>query len=258
MNPAFHPDALVIDTRLARTGEKHLGVWRWKRDDDFAPLWSAANDAARVAGGFFADRETYDNDEHLSVFGKAEKVRESAKSALRDFGAAQKRLTSALAKIAATRQQLAAVRPIPAGVEGVAERLLDIELARALREMPANDRQDVARRLLSGEEQRVIEAVLRVPAIVSGLSENMRGLIEHAAIQREHPEQVMRAEAMKEAASMAQRIVTKSARLVLEHAGLDLGDQLKALGGEWRGIIPAHGPEDAMDALARKHAQEAA
>lgn len=253
MKSAFHPDALTVDTR-SPTGEKYLGTWRWNRDGDFAALWAAANDAARTAAGFFSDRETLDGDEHLSTLGRSERLREKAKASLREFGAAQRRLNAALAEVSDRRQRLAAVPPVPAGVDGLAERLLDIELARALREMPADDRQEFAGGMLSGSHQRVIESVLRLPAIVSGLTENMHTLIENAAIRREHPDALMKAEALTEAASMAQHVLSKSASLMLEGAGLDLAEQLQAVAGNWRGVIPATGADDAMDAIARRHA----
>lgn len=243
-------DAITIDTR-GPVGEKYLMNWRWPRDADFAPLWLAANGVVNEASAFFMSRETINGDPELSDNGKKSRLENLAKERIGQIGKMQKRLNQAAEDIAAAGRNLAAVKPYGNGPEGATTAVLDAEIARALRELPTDERDKIAKGLMSGQDQRVIDAVLRLPGFVTGVSENMRGLIEAAAIRREHPEAVMKQEALTEAAQGAQTVIRGAAGLLLEHSGLDLQAQMRALGGEWRGIL--RGREDAMDALARRY-----
>lgn len=247
----FNPDSVVLDTKSFR-GEKHLLVWRWARDSDFSALWHVASAAANEAGAFFLARETVINDADLSESGKRTRLENLAKGCLAAIGALQKSLNQSGETIAAQGRELAAVKPYGAGSEAAATAIVDAEIARALRELPENEREKIARGLLSGEQQRVVDAVLRLPPLVSGLSENVAGMIRAAAIRREHPELVAKTEQLGEALAGAQIVVRKSAAAVIDSSGLDLPKQLESLQGSWKGVIP--GREDALSALSNKYA----
>lgn len=249
----FTPDAVVLDTKSFR-GEKHLLVWRWARDGDFGKLWHAANAAVNQAAAYFLTRESVNADADLSDAGKRSRLEAAATLHLAEIGRLQKSLSEAGETIAAQGRELAAVKPYGAGSEAAATAIVDAEIARTLRELPESQREKIARSLLSGEHQRVVDAVLRLPPLVSGLSENVTGMIRAAAIRREHPGQVAKMEQLGEALAGAQIVVRKSAAAVIDSSGLDLPKQLESLQGSWKGIIP--GREDALTALSNKYAAQ--
>lgn len=251
---SFDPNSLVLDRKTAG-GEKYLATWKWPRDGDFSALWHAANSAVNESSAYFLARESINSDVDLSDSGKKSRLEAVAKNRLAEIGRAQKSLNQATEDIATQGRALAAVRPYGAGPEAAAMAVLDAEIARALRELPTEQRDKIARGLLSGQDPRVTEAVLRLPSFVTGISENMRVHIEAAAIRREHPEAVKKQEQLSDAARGAQAVLRGAAAQLLDHSGLDLQAQLAALGGDWRGIL--RGPGDAMDALARKYATPA-
>lgn len=245
----FDSNALTIDRRNAM-GEKYLGSWRHLRDGDFAPLWKAANDARGAAADFYMHAQTVTGDANLSDHGKSSKLTEHAKASLRGIGKAQQLLNDAVAEIKAERAKLTAAER-KTGTDGLAQTILDLEYARLVREMPQAQRDQIARQLLAGEHPQIVEAVLRLPAMATGLTENMVSMIEKAAINRTHPEAVMRHEQLEAAIQTAQSVIRQSAAVLGEGAPpLDMSEQIQALGGNWRGIL--QGPEGAMDAIAAR------
>lgn len=79
----------------------------------------------------------------------------------------------------------------------------------------------------------------------------VESLIEKSAINRTHPEAVMRHEQLEAAIQTAQSVIRQSAAVLGEGAPpLDMAEQIQALGGNWRGIL--QGPEGAMDAIAAR------
>lgn len=243
---SFDANALTI---ARPQGEKYLGSWRHLRDGDFAPLWKAANDARGAAAEYFLHANSVQSDANLSDHGKAQRLTEHGKASLRGIGQAQKLLNESVAQIRAERAKLTAAER-KTGTDGLAQTILDVELARMLRELPQAQRDTMARQLLSGEHPQIIEAVLRLPPMASGLTENMVSLIERAAVQRTHPDAVLKFEQLEGAIQNAQHIVRQSASVLQEAApALNLSEKIRALDGNWRGVID--GPADAMDALAR-------
>lgn len=137
--------------------------------------------------------------------------------------------------------------------------MLDAAICQLVRGMSQVEREELLPRLVSGEEARVIEAVLRAPGILSAMSDSMRSSIETAAIRRQHPEAVMLQESLEEAAGLTQHVLREAVALVIESSGLGELEALGALGDDWRGLVkPLGGSDEITDSLAKRYAPQEA
>lgn len=246
---SFDSNALTIN-RPGLKGEKFLASWRHPRADSFAELWQAANDARGYAQDFFMHAESINSDIHLSDEGRKSKLTERGKESLRLIGQAQKLLNEAVGEIQSERAKLTATER-KTGTDGLAQTILDVEFARMLREFDQNQRDTMARQLMAGEHPQIIEAVIRLPGMATGLTENMRQMIERAEVERRYPNELMKMNELDAAVVTAQRVIRESANVLLQEApAMDLSEQIEALEGEWRGVI--RGNNGAMDAIARR------
>lgn len=238
------PDAVAIDN-----GNSYhlLAVWRHPRDEAFSPLWEIAL-AARTAVANMLDRlENVRQNDRLSDRAKQEDEREIARRTLADLGEQQRRLNKATDDLNAKRMRLAEVPPADA-----AQATVDVAIASFFRELTGDARSALLAEMVAGSQPRIVEALLRLPTVMFGITEKLAATIEGNAIVRRAPEQARHLQQMDEALSTAQLALTRAVALVNDSSGLTLEDRMVSLGsGAWQAHVKDGAP-GALAALARR------
>ncbi|HEY0877936.1 MAG TPA: hypothetical protein VGE10_05740, partial [Zeimonas sp.] len=159
-------------------GREHVvGMWRHPSDGRFAVLRGLAKKAVQAIEGFELGREQIASDPRRSAHAVAEDTKAVARERLRELGRAQEHLSQEARKLADERAQLAAVPGYAGSPDGAAMAVVDVAIAARLRELDAAERSAL---LLSGENPRAVEVALRLPAMLTGISEPMRRSVERA------------------------------------------------------------------------------
>jgi len=120
------------------------------------------------------------------------KTREAAALTLREKGLragekAAEVLDRARDRLAATRARLELETASPPVPRDPGAMMLEGEIRAALARMPAGDRSAAIRQVFSDREDSVIGAVLRGPALLSGLSPEERGMLQDRYRTERHP-----------------------------------------------------------------------
>jgi hypothetical protein len=239
------PDSIAIEH-----GEQffYLAHWRHPRDGAFAGLWSIVVSTRAKAASFFSRRANVLADSRLSDTAKKDDEKQLAIETLRALGSEQRDLNQAIASHDTERRRLAQV---PAADS--AQMLLDIELARYFRSLTEPEREALVGALVSGRESRFVDAVMRLPTRLFGLTEEMAGIIRAHAIERKAPAEVERLRELHAAAQTAQRVIAKSVEIITNSSALTLQERMAALGKDAWQIHIKDGAPDALEALARKY-----
>lgn len=253
-----HPDALTVeDDSTSPVRFYHLATWSHPRADDFAPLWSAANDARGALRGYFVKRRDILANARLSAAAQQDDIREAALVALRELGGYQRRLNDAVERIDARRLKLADVAPADA-----ATTVLDVAIGdylRSLQGVQGDARERFLAGLVSGAEPRAVEAVLRLPTFLTGLSPELLAVVHKAAIERAEPQEVLKLDQLAKAVGTAQHVLTRAFELISGSVSLQLGETIRAAGSDaWKALVkmPTGDPEVAA-AIARRHLADA-
>lgn len=250
MTRAFGIDDLTID---GPDKTHYLATWRHQRDGKFADLWHTATGGRAVASGFLNSTAAIKGDQRLSDSAKREDSKAKTLEALRDLGDRQRGLNSKLAALHDERSKLAAV---PGYNGDAALATVDIAIASHLRSLTGTERERAIADLAPGGDQRMVEAVLRLPRALTGLSPETHAVVTSRAIERANPEAVQEMQELDEAAQAAQRVLSKAFHLITDGADLEIKDLLVNLGdGAWQQHVKAGNPE-AVEALARRYAAE--
>lgn len=178
-------------TAVIEGKQRIIAVWPHERAGEFADVYAIASGAAQRVEHLALTINRIVNDDRLSPMAKEEDRKAAGVEPLRVLASLAQRLEEIKKEHHKQAAQLAAVEPYRNG--DTATPLIDLEIARFLRE------QDDARRvplLLLGEAPRMTEAAIRLPAQLSGLSNEAHNRITKAAIERARP---------AEAAHMAER-----------------------------------------------------
>lgn len=246
-----HPDALTVeDDSTSPVRFYHLATWSHPRADDFAPLWSAANDARGALRGYFVKRRDILANARLSAAAQQDDIREAALVALRELGGYQRRLNDAVERIDARRLKLADVAPADA-----AAAVVDLAIGDYLRGLQGDARERFLAGLVSGAEPRAVEAVLRLPTFLTGLSPELLAAVRNAAIERAEPQEVLKLDQLGKAVATAQHVLVRCFELISGSVAMELGDLIRAAGGDaWKDLVkmPTGDPEVAA-AIARRH-----
>ncbi|HHY49656.1 MAG TPA: hypothetical protein GYA10_07910 [Alphaproteobacteria bacterium] len=241
-----NPDALTVsDESQSPPRFHHLAAWRHARDGAHSPLWEAALAARGALSDFFTRRKDILADERRSDRAKQDDTRAAALEALRELGDAQRRLNTSAEETRADRLKLAGVAPA-----SPADAIADLDIARHFRSLGERDRQVFLQALVSGQEPRAVDAVLRLPGFLFGLTPEMVAIIRVAAVEREHPKEVGRLRSLDEAAQTAQHVLKRCAAILEESTALSLEDLMRGYGdGAWQHFV--QGPRAPLEALAR-------
>lgn len=242
------PDALTIEH-----GGKFvfLAAWRSPRADKFAPLWNAAVNARTSVANLLDRLDTIRANERLSDSARADDEKQAARAALAELGNQQRVLNAQAEQIGTERRKLAQVPQADA-----AQAVVDVALAQHFRSLPASEREQMAAALVSGAEPRMVDAVLRLPATLFGLSQELRAVIESNAVARARPDAVGELKQLGEAINTLQMLLNRCVALVLEHSALTLEERMVGLGaGAWQPHV-RDGSAAALGALARRYGVE--
>lgn len=236
------------------TGGRHhfLGVWRSPTDGRCGVFWHAAMGARADAANLIDSTVTIRTDERRSDVAKTDDVRAAAQHALRELGKRHQAIEGHAAAIGAERAKVAAVPPYAGDA---AEALVDLELARMLREMGADARLKALAGLVGGAgDDRMVNAILRLPRQLTGVSDEAWRVILSRTIERRHPEAVREFLQLEAAEGTARMVLRRAVEIVTEGSGLDLGE-LSAFGPGWTGFAPGMPADPGVRAaLERKYA----
>lgn len=243
-----NPDAILLEDDTVSPPRHHLlAIWRYPRTNDFSPYWEAANGARGAVQDFFIRKGNILANERITDAAKMEDLKEAAVIAIREIGQQQRKLNEAAIALKDERMELAKVDPA-----APADAIVDIDIARHLRELVGDAREKFIGHMVAGAEPRAVDAVIRLPAFLTGLTDQMVAVIQSAAIERNHPDKVMRLESLEQAAQTAQSVLKQCGEALEAVAGLQLGELLAAYGdGAWEHFVK--GDPAALAAIARRH-----
>ena len=240
-----NPDSIAI---THGTQFHYLAHWAHARDGEFSFLWHAANSARTEGARFFTRRDAVLADQRLSDSAKREDEKKIALDILHSLGQLQRNLNDAIAGHDAERQHLAQVQPS----KDPAQMLLDIELARSFRDLSPGDRKAMMGMLVDGREPRMVDAIMRLPALLFGISPEALDVIRSNAIARSHPEDVGRLQELHAAAQTTQRVISRVVALVTDASSLTLQERMISLGdGAWQRHVD--GNADALRVIADRY-----
>ena len=240
-----NPDSIAIEH-----GEQYLYLahWRHARDGAFSALWSIVVSARAKTASFFTRRQNVLADPRLSDSARKDDERNIAIDTLRGLGVEQRDLNQAVAGHDAERQRLAQVQAADS-----AQTLLDIEVARYYRGLTSSERDALIAMLVDGREPRMVDAVIRLPTRLFGMSEEMAGIIRSNAIERKAPAEVARLRELHEASRTTQRCISKCVEIITNSSALTLQERMQALGKDAWQVHVKDGAPNALEALANKY-----
>lgn len=239
------PNTLAIEH-----GEQfhYLAHWRHPRDGAFSALWSIVVSTRAKTASFFTRRDNVLADSRLSDAAKRDDEKQIAIDTLRGLGIEQRDLNQAIAAHDNERQRLAQVQDTDS-----LQMQLDIEIARYFRALPPSERDALIATLVAGREPRMVDAVIRLPTRLFGVTEEMAGIIRANAIERKAPAEVARLRELHEASQTTQFVIARSVDLVTNSSALTMQERMSALGKDaWQTHVKDGAP-DALEALAKKY-----
>ena len=226
----------------------YLAHWRHPRDGKFSPLWNIAISARTDAANLLDRLDLIRLDARLSDTAQATDSKAAALSSLQDLGKRQRALNTEIDRHQAERLNLAQVVPADA-----AQAVIDVALADFFRATNDREREALLAALVGGSEPRMVDAVLRLPGLLFGLTPQVRASIESNAIARNAPDTVRELRELSEAAATTQTVIRKAVELVTQNAALTLQERMVSLGdGAWQPHVKDGGHEP-LAALAKRY-----
>lgn len=254
-------DSNALELVDPATGARRIiGSWRTPRDGAHSQFWEPASLALAHAGNLADTLKDIRENPRLSDGAKLQDTKNAVVRATRELGQVQHKLTAAVEAVGVQRSKLAAVKPYVDG--DVATVQIDLALAAHLRTLAGPEREKFVAGLHDGTNQRAVDAVLRLPNALTGLSPELLAMVEARAIERANPGQVREFQELSLSARRAQEIMAEVARSVTAAAQLSPREIYEAFGTPgWERLarVPTSDPE-AVGALERhyKAAGEAA
>jgi hypothetical protein len=216
--------------------EFNIALWQWPADGAFASLYMCTRDAKSAVEGFHLAAATISADERRSALAKQEDRNAKGVEWLRTLGGVQRRLNNAAEALGQQRRKLSEVAPA-----SPADAVIDCAIAQRLLAL-TNDAEAmgaVRGSLLSGADPRVTTAVLRLPAFLTGLSEQFVARVASAEIRRRAPREADEMESLGEALEAAQTGLRNAyGHIAKANPELPMGDQQKAMGDDaWEHLL---------------------
>lgn len=212
--------------------DRILAVWQ---GDQSSELYNIAKLAGREVENTGLRLNRIAGDTRLSSEAKRDDRKEAGVDSLRSLAKFSTRLEALRGDYQERLNRLAAVTPYRDG--DTATPLIDMEIARKLGAMDDAS----ARRLLllTGEQPRLTEAVLRLPPFLSGLTDAEHRRISTASLERSNPEGLSMIKQEGEDLDSATKAVLKAFRLVVEVTGAELLTQIEAAGERAEALVNA-------------------
>lgn len=231
-----------------------VGMWRHPEAGAFADLYAVARNARNHVEGLQLAAMNILGDNRRSKMAMDEDIRSAAKERLQLLGQLQRDFEIYKGKVKDRADRLTAVKPYrdndPIAVQ------IDLALAAQLRSMKPEQRNAI---LLAGTDRAYMDAVLRLPRELSGVSSEWYARITKEAIARANPREAQEIADLTEAADDAQDALRTAFGLISADAGISLDDRVGAAGEGAKELV--QGPaettiERIQDRLARAQKEE--
>lgn len=168
-------------------------------------------------------------DTDLSAEGKQKRIAEINRAAMKKLATTAETLDRHDELV---REQM--LEPLPFVQEyqtgDFASPVIDIALIQAFKGLDTSAKMQAIAAMQSGGEQRMCDAILRMPAVLTGLSTTALQNIREAATNRAHPEEVKRRRSLEKAASAARAMVAATVGKVGRDGRLSRQEQRELLG----------------------------
>lgn len=219
-------------TTIVNGRDRILAVWQ---GDQGSELYNIAKSAGREVEHTALRLGRITSDTRLSAEAKRDDRKSAGVDSLRSLAKFSTRLEALRGDYQQRMNRLSAVAPYRDG--DTSTPLIDMEIARKLSSMDDAS----ARRLLllTGEQPRLTEAVLRLPPFLSGLSDAEHRRIANVTLERANPEAFALITQEGEDLDSATKAVSKAFRLVVEVTGAELVTQIEAAGDRAEFLVNA-------------------
>jgi hypothetical protein len=216
----------VKHLRATSGGEDRIvGMWRHAQDGVFSGLYAIATEARNHVSGLQIAASNFNSDTRLSAQAKKDDIKNSAKDRLYFLGQLQRKLDDVRAIHNAQAARLSAVKPHRDGDAAAVQ--IDLALAGMLRAMDPAERNS---QLLTGTNKAYVDAVLRLPRELSGISADWYARVQKEAMVRASPREAQEAEELYQAADDAQETIKRAFDLIWKDSGISLDDRVAAAG----------------------------
>lgn len=227
--------------------EKLLGIWSTGTNGKNGDLYSIANAGRSAVDGLAMASQTIQADARRSELAKKDDIKEAARFRLKQIAQAQHELNKRKAQ---AKEEMMQFLSVPAYRDGDASTVqIDLALAQLVRNMNPSEKTALA---LSGRDDRMVEACLRLPAALTGLSESLKQKMQTEAGKRKDPIKAQELEDYDQGLQEAQVCLNRSWGFVAESAGVGFNDQIAAGGN--RDLMQRY-PESMIDHAIKKKEQ---
>ncbi|MBC3210265.1 hypothetical protein HU755_26015 [Pseudomonas sp. SWRI111] len=216
-----------MKTLRAESGGKSrlVGMWKFRETGPFADLYAVAREARSHVEGLQIAAMGIINDARRSDSAKQEDIRATAKDRLYLLGQLQRDFEKYKEKVKERADKVTAVKPYrdndPIAVQ------IDLALAAQLRAMSPPERNAT---LLAGTDKAYVDAALRLPRELSGVSSEWYARITKEALVRANPREAQEIADLTEAADAAQDALRTAFGLISADAGISLDERVDAAG----------------------------
>lgn len=216
-----------MKTLRAESGGKSrlVGMWKFPEAGPFADLYAVAREARNHVEGLQIAAMGIINDARRSDSAKQEDIRATAKDRLYLLGQLQRDFEKYKEKVKERADKVTAVKPYrdndPIAVQ------IDLALAAQLRAMSPPERNAT---LLAGTDKAYVDAALRLPRELSGVSSEWYARITKEALVRANPREAQEIADLTEAADAAQDALRTAFGLISADAGISLDERVDAAG----------------------------
>lgn len=190
--------------------------------DSIEATQAVARKAAEEAKKIAADPD-------LSAEGKAKRVAEVNRAAMKELAQVADDLNAhdgvIREQVAEPLQYVESYQP-----NDPATPMLDLALVQAFKAMEGHERTNCVARMIDGNDQRMADAILRLPTVLTGLSSTTLGHLRDAAVNRMHPAESAQRRNLAVAASAAREMIDRTQRHLATAGRLSRQEQRELLG----------------------------
>ncbi|WP_060546637.1 hypothetical protein [Pseudomonas sp. NBRC 111136] len=230
---------MPVKTLRAISGgkERIVGLWRHPEDGKFAEAFRFAREARNHVEGLQIAHMNINGNDRLSTTAKAEDRYKASKERLQFIGQLQRGIDTLRSQNLERASRLAAVPPYRDS-DAVSVQI-DLALAAQLRAMEPAARNAA---LIAGTHQVFVNAALRLPRELTGISADWHARILKEAIARAHPREAQEVEDMTQAIEDAQEAVRVAFDIIQSDSGMSLVDKVEAAGDSAAALVTGVSP----------------
>jgi hypothetical protein len=230
---------MPVKTLRAISGgkERIVGLWRHPEDGKFAEPFRFAREARNHVEGLQIAHMNINGNDRLSTTAKAEDRYKASKERLQFIGQLQRGIDTLRSQNLERASRLAAVPPYRDS-DAVSVQI-DLALAAQLRAMEPAARNAA---LIAGTHQVFVNAALRLPRELTGISADWHARILKEAIARAHPREAQEVEDMTQAIEDAQEAVRVAFDIIQSDSGMSLVDKVEAAGESAAALVTGVSP----------------